>query len=114
MCVHRLDACTCVLLHAYLDHLYFLVLGRQVPFLPKPKASKTGTQRRSGTGKSKRKGRMVVGETGSELDVEAMPAKKAKNRGGVGLFEAKFKQAGTKPVQVWEGKYVIVLKDSRW
>ena len=82
MCVHRLDACTCVLLHVYLDHLYFLVLGRQVPFLPKPKASKTGTQRRSGTGKSKRRGRMVVGETGSELDVEAMPAKKSKKGGG--------------------------------
>ena len=70
MCVHRLDACTCVLLHVYLDHLYFLVLGRQVPFLPKPKASKTGTQRRSGIGKTKRKGRMVVGETGSELEKE--------------------------------------------
>ena len=85
MCVHRLDACTCVLLHVYLDHLYFLVLGRQVPFLPKPKASKTGTQRRSGTGKSKRRGRMVVGETGSELDVEAMPAKKSKKGGGGGF-----------------------------
>ena len=74
------------------------MLGRQVPFLPKPKDSKTGTQRRSGIGKTKRKGRMVVGETGSEVEVEAVPAKKAKNGGGVGLFEAKFKQAGTKTV----------------
>jgi hypothetical protein len=64
--------------------------------------------------KTKRKGRILAGETGSEVEVEAVPAKKAKNSGGVGLFEAKFKQAGTKPVQVWEGKYVIVLKDSRW
>ena len=47
----------------------FFGVGRQVPFLPKPKPSKTGTRRRSGTGKSKRKGRVVVGETGSELDV---------------------------------------------
>ena len=70
------------MLHVYLDHLYFLVLGRQVPFLPKPKASKTDTHRRSETGKTKRKGRMVVGETGSELDVEAMPAKKSKKGGG--------------------------------
>ena len=114
MCVHRLDACTCVLLHVYLDHLYFLVLGRQVPFLPKPKASKTATQRRSGTGKSKRKERMAVGETGSELDVEAMPAKKAKKGGGVGSFEAKFKKAGMKPVQVWEDKYASVLKSNGW
>jgi hypothetical protein len=46
---------------------------------------------------------MLIGETGSEVEVEAMPAKKAKKGGGVGSFEAKFKQAGTKPVQVWEG-----------
>jgi hypothetical protein len=91
VCVHRLDACTCVLLHVYLDHLYFLVWGRQVPLIPKPKDSKTGTQHRSGIGKTKRKGRIVVGETGSELDVEAMPAKKAKKGGGVGSSEAKFK-----------------------
>ena len=81
-----------------------MVLGRQVPFLPKPKASKTGTQRRSGIGKTKRKGRMVVGETGSEVEGEAVLAKKAKKSGWVGSFEAKFKQVGTKPVQVWEGK----------
>ena len=43
---------------------------------------------------------MVVGETGSELDVEAMPAKKAKKGGGVGSFEAKFKKAGTKPCRL--------------
>ena len=57
---------------------------------------------------------MLVGETGSEVEVEAVPAKKAKNGGGVGLFEVRFKQDGTKPVQVWEGKYVIILKDSHW
>ena len=57
---------------------------------------------------------MVVGETGSELDVEAMPAKKSKKGGGVGSFEAKFKKAGTKPVQVWEGKYASLLKSNGW
>ena len=58
---------------------------------------------------------MVVGETGSEVDVEAMPAqKKAKKGGGVGSFEVKFKQAGTKPVQVWEGKYASALKSNGW
>jgi hypothetical protein len=94
--------------------LYFLVLGRQVPFLPKPKPSKTGKQRRSGTVKTKRKGRILAGETGSEVEVEAVPAKKAKNGGGVGLFEVRFKQAGTKSVQVWEGKYASVLKVNGW
>jgi hypothetical protein len=57
---------------------------------------------------------MVVGETGSELDVEAMPAKKAKKGGGVGSFEAKFKKAGMKPVQGWEDKYASLLKSNGW
>jgi hypothetical protein len=57
---------------------------------------------------------MLVGETGSEVEVEAVPAKKAKKGGGVGSFEAKFKQADTKPVQVWEGKYASVLKSNGW
>jgi hypothetical protein len=57
---------------------------------------------------------MLVGETGSEVEVEAVPAKKAKKGGGVGSFEAKFKQAGTKPVQVWEGKYASLLKSNGW
>jgi hypothetical protein len=69
-----------------------LVLGRQVPFLPKPKPSKTGKQRRSGTSKTKRKGRILVGETGSEVEVEAVPAKKAKKGGGVGSFETKMRE----------------------
>ena len=29
-------------------------------------------------------------------------------------FEAKFKKAGTKPVQVWEGKYASLLKSNGW
>ena len=32
----------------------------------------------------------------------------------MGSFEAKFKKAGTKPVQVWEGKYASVLKVNGW
>jgi hypothetical protein len=44
----------------------------------------------------------------------AAGAKKAKKGGGVGSFEAKFKQDGTKPVQVWEGKYAILLKSNGW
>jgi hypothetical protein len=34
--------------------------------------------------------------------------------GGGPSFEAKFKQACTKPVQVWEGKYANVLKSNGW
>jgi hypothetical protein len=55
---------------------------------------------------------MVVGETGTEVDVGAVPAKKAKKGEGAGSFEAKFKQPGTKPVQVWEGKYASALKSN--
>ncbi len=76
--------------------LYILVLGRQFPFLPKPKSSKTGKQCRSRKGKTNGKQHMVVGETGNEVDVGAVPAKKVKKGGGVCLFEAKFKQPGTK------------------
>ena len=32
----------------------------------------------------------------------------------MGSFEAKFKKAGTKPVQVWEGKYASLLKSNGW
>jgi hypothetical protein len=32
----------------------------------------------------------------------------------VGSFEAKLKQPGTKPVQVWEGKYASALKSNGW
>jgi hypothetical protein len=31
VCIKCLDKCTCVLLHVYIDHLHFLVLGRQLP-----------------------------------------------------------------------------------
>ena len=46
--------------------------------------------------------------------VEAVSAKKVKEGGGVGSFEAKFKQPGTKSVQVWERKCASALKSNGW
>ena len=99
-----LNSWVCLYYVLSLSYSDFTCLCRQVPADPKAKPTKSGKQRRGGKGK-RLKG-MVVGETGTEVDVGPVPAKKAKKE-GVLTFANKFKQPGSgkTPVQVWADKY---------
>ena len=108
-----LNSWVCLYYVLSLSYSDFTCLCRLVPADPKAKPTKSGKQRRGGKGK-RLKG-MVVGETGTEVDVGPVPAKKAKKE-GVLTFANKFKQPGSgkTPVQVWADKYEGFMKANGW